>query len=290
MGPQTGEPSDRPGPGETGVTGELREDRHLGGRDLTRWTTPVGRWLVRLAEQVGRVLGPRAALVLILTLGASVAATMTWLASETYEAVVDTEGVALWDEPLLEASVDLRSGWLDTSVTAFTDVGGVVGMPLLALTVMTVLATRRRSWTPVILVCAAGIGSLLMTVAGKDLVGRARPPLASAVPPYEHSPSFPSGHTLNAVVIAGVIAYLVVLRQRSRRARATTVALALLFAVAMGLSRVFLGHHWFTDVVAAWVLGLAWLAVVVTSHRLYLTTRERTDDADPPADRPVTHR
>ena len=275
MSGQSGEPSGPPRSG-TGVRGELREDRHLGGRDLTRWPTPLGRWLAWIAEQVGRAVGSVPALVLILTFGASVAATMTWLASETYEAVVDAEGVALWDQPLLEASVDLRSDGLDTAVTAFTDVGGVVGMPTLALTTMALLAARRRSWTPVILVCAAGVGSLLMTVAGKDLVGRARPPLTSAVPPYEHSPSFPSGHTLNAVVIAGVIAYLVVLRQRSRRARVATVGLAAVFAIAMGLSRVFLGHHWFTDVVAAWVLGLGWLAVVVTAHRLYLTTRERT--------------
>ncbi|GGK83465.1 phosphatase PAP2 family protein [Ornithinimicrobium pekingense] len=266
---------------DEGVRGELAEDRHLGGRDLTRWSSRPGRWLAWLAEQLGRVLGSRQTLVLVLALGASVAALMTWLASETYEAVVDADGVALLDEPLLEASVDLRSGWLDSSVTAFTDVGGVVGMPVLALSVMTLLAVRRRSWTPVILIVAAGTGSLLMTVAGKDLVGRARPPLSSAVPPFEHSPSFPSGHTLNAVVIAGVVAYLLLLRQRSGRARVLTVVVAALFALAMGLSRVFLGHHWFTDVVAAWGLGLAWLAVVVTAHRLYLTARERTGAQEP---------
>lgn len=224
--------------------------------------------------RLARAWGSRHTLVLVLLLGAFVAMMMTWLASETYEAVVEAEGVALWDEPVLDASIDLRSRWLDTSVTAFTDVGGVVLMPVLALVVMTLLAARRRSWTPVILICAAGIGSLLMTIAGKDLVGRARPPLSSAVPPYEHSPSFPSGHTLNAVVVAGVVAYLLVLRQRSRRARALTVAGATLFAVMMGLSRVFLGHHWLTDVMAAWALGLAWLTVVVTAHRLYLTTRQ----------------
>ncbi|RIK15654.1 MAG: phosphatidic acid phosphatase [Acidobacteria bacterium] len=271
----TGGPPDPAPPRDRGVTGELRADRNLGGRDLTHWRSRPGRWLAWLVEQVSRVLGARQTLVLILTIGVAVAATMTWLASETYEAVVQAQGVALWDEPLLEASIDLRSPAVDTSVTAYTDVGGVVGMPVLAVSVMCLLAIRRRSWTPVILVCAAGLGSLLMTIAGKDLVGRARPPLTSAVPPYEYSPSFPSGHTLNAVVIAGVLAYLVILRQRSRRARALTVALATLFAVTMGLSRVFLGHHWFTDVLAAWVLGLAWLAVVVTAHRLYLTTRKR---------------
>jgi undecaprenyl-diphosphatase len=41
----------------------------------------------------------------------------------------------------------------------------------------------------------------------------------------------------------------------------------------MGLRRVFLGYHWLTDVIVGWTLGLAWVALVITSHRLFLTVR-----------------
>ena len=119
----------------------------------------------------------------------------------------------------------------------------------------------------VILLPAAAFGSLLMTVAGKDAIGRLRPPVELAVPPYESSPSFPSGHSLNALVIAGIVAYLLVVRQHRKRTRTLTITLAVLFAVSMGLSRVYLGHHWLTDVLVAWTLGIAWLAVVITAHR-----------------------
>ena len=78
---------------------------------------------------------------------------------------------------------------------------------------------------------------------------------------------------LLGIVIAGIVAYLLVLRQHRKRTRALTVILAVLFAVTMGLSRVFLGHHWLTDVLVAWTLGIAWLAVVITAHRLFLTFR-----------------
>ena len=261
---------------DAGVAGELQEDRHVGGRDLTRWESPVGRWLAGIVHRISLALGSKQTLVLILAIGAAITATMTWLASEVYEAVVAANGVARLDQPLLETMMGWRSPWLDTFATAYTDIGGVIGMPILATTIMVVLAIRRRSWTPVILITAAGVGALLMTIAGKQLIGRTRPPLADAVPPYEYSPSFPSGHTLNALVIAGIVAYLRDLRQRRRGGRVLTVAGAALFAFTIGVSRVFLGHHWFTDVLAAWMLGAAWLTMVITAHRLYLTETRRT--------------
>ena len=125
----------------------------------------------------------------------------------------------------------------------------------------------------------ATAGSLLMTTVGKAIVGRARPPLTEAVPPYEYAFSFPSGHTLNSTVIAGVVAYLLLRRLTTTWARAVTVVLAVVWAVVMGLSRVFLGHHWLTDVTFAWLLGSAWLALIITAHRLFLTIRRRRQDA-----------
>jgi membrane-associated phospholipid phosphatase len=171
----------------------------------------------------------------------------------------------------------LRSPWIDTAATVYTDIGGVIVMPILAVGIMILLAVRRRSWTPVILITAAGAGSLFMTIFGKHLFGRSRPPFADAVPPYEHGASFPSGHTLNSIVIAGIIAYLLIQRQKSRAARTLTIVVASLFTLTIGLSRVFLGHHWFTDVVAAWAIGGAWLAVVITAHRLYLSAKAGTE-------------
>jgi undecaprenyl-diphosphatase len=85
----------------------------------------------------------------------------------------------------------------------------------------------------------AAAGSIAMTEAGKDLAGRARPPQALAVPPYETSPSFPRGH------------------------------------LAMGLSRVFLGHHWFTDVVAGFIAGTAGAIVVILAYRVLLRVQHR---------------
>ena len=267
--------TDKPGIPETGVRGELRQDTSVGGKDLTRWHSRLGRLLVDGVQRISQILGPHGALVLTLLVGAVIAAALTAAFAEVYESVVRADGVAGLDHPVLAAGKSLRSPGLDLAITAFTDVGGTIGMPILALTVMGILAFRRRSWTPVILIVTAGLGSLLMTIAGKRLIGRTRPDLSDAVPPYEHSASFPSGHSLNAAVIAGIVAYLIILRLKTARSRILTGAAAAVFAAAMGLSRVYLGHHWLTDVLAAWALGAAWLALVITAHRLYLTVRKR---------------
>jgi len=147
------------------------------------------------------------------------------------------------------------------------------------------LVWRWRSRTPLILMLIAVAGSLTMTSVGKAIVGRVRPPLTEAVPPYEYAFSFPSGHALNSTVIAGMVTYLLVRRLRTRWARAAAVIAGIIWALAMGLSRVFLGHHWLTDVIFAWLIGAAWLALVITSHRLFLTLRRAqpsggVDEAD----------
>ncbi|WP_429389233.1 phosphatase PAP2 family protein [Paenarthrobacter sp. TE4293] len=260
---------------EQGVPGEVSQDRFVAGQDLTRWKTPVGRTLARGAEGVTKLLGPYAALIITLVVGLAVALSLAWVFGEVYESVTEADGVAGLDHPVLDAAKSVRSPAVDAAVTAYTNIGGTVGMPIIAVGIMIFLATKRRSWTPVILMLAAGLGSLVITILGKPIFGRTRPDLADAIPPYEHSASFPSGHSLNSIVIAGIVAYLIILRLKTVRARVITVTLAAVFAITMGLSRVYLGHHWLTDVLAAWAIGIAWLAVVITAHRLYLTVRAR---------------
>ena len=179
---------------------------------------------------------------------------------------------------MLDQAISWRSPDLDHAVTLYTDVGGPIGMPIVAIVVTLLMVWLWRSRTPLVLMVIAAIGSLAMTTTGKAVIGRARPPLSDSVPPFETSPSFPSGHTLNATVITAVLVYLLLRRLDSTWARTATVAVGAVFVLTMGLSRVFLGHHWLTDVVAGWALGLGWAAAVITAHRLYLTVRR----AQPP--------
>lgn len=254
------------------------DEERIGDRDLGQWRTRAGRHFVALVARVVLVLGrvwrwslANLALVVTTGVGAVVVLAATSLAGEVYEGVVERDGVAAFDQPVLDAAVASRTPSTEVWVTRFTDLGGTIGMPVIALVLVVVLGLTRRSWLPAVLMGTAAAGSVAFTVLGKDLVGRARPPLALAVPPYEGSPSFPSGHTLNATVILGISAYLLMLGLRHVRVRALVGAVAIVLVLAMGLSRVWLGHHWLTDVIAGWLVGLAWLGTVVTGHRVKVT-------------------
>lgn len=263
---------------EHGPRGERTQDTQVGDVQLTHWHTRVGQWMAAFARWMGDTLGPYATLILTLLIGAAIATALSFLAVAVYDAVTDEDGIAGIDRPVLDAIIAIRSPGADAFITGFTDLAGTVGMPLVAIIALATLSIRRRSWTPLVLIVAAGGGSLLMTVAGKILIGRDRPPITDAVPPYEVSASFPSGHTLNAVAILGVIAYLLILRRKTVWSRVLIIVVAVAATVLVAASRVYLGHHWVTDVVAGWALGAAWLALVITAHRLYLTSRLRHDE------------
>ncbi|MFW5470986.1 phosphatase PAP2 family protein [Knoellia sp. CPCC 206435] len=262
------------------------DEERVGTRDLAHWPTAAGRLLVRLVARAAEVLARLfhwsvSNVALLLTAGAGLA--FVWglaaVTGEVYEDVVGRDGISVVDQPVLDAAVAARTPFRSELATDFTDVGGPVVMPILTVLVAGGLALVWRRWTPVILMAIASLGSLAMTVTGKQLTGRARPPESLAVPPFESSPSFPSGHTLNATVILGLTAYLFALWINRKRWRAVVVLVLGLLIVLMGLSRVFLGHHWLTDVVAGWAVGLAWLASVVTGHRVQVTLdRHRRGD------------
>ncbi len=279
------------------TTSHVPDEERIGDRDLAQWRTRCGRWFVDRVTQLVTVLGTvwrwslaNLALVLTVLVGGIVVVAATVLAAEVYEQVVERDGVAGLDQPVLDAAVSTRTPTSSQWVTWFTDLGGTVGMPVIAVVVVTVLAVKRRSWLPVLLMGVAAAGSVLITVLGKDLSGRARPPLALAVPPFESSPSFPSGHTLNATVVLGVAAYLVMLGRRHLRSRLLVGSLVVVFVLAMGLSRVWLGHHWLTDVIAGWLVGLAWLGTVVTAHRVKVTLDRAEREGQLTPDRATTAR
>jgi len=253
-------------------------EEHIGERDLTRWPSRVGQALVDVAVRLAGNASTYVVLVVTAAIGGAVVVGLTAVGAEVYEEVAERDGIYGLDRPVLNQAISWRTATAARLITSFTNLGGLVGMSIIATAITLLMLWRWRSRTPLVLMLIAVAGSLTMTTVGKAVVGRARPPLTDAVPPYEYAFSFPSGHALNSTVIAGLVAYLLVRRLRTPWARGLAIGLAVLWAVSMGLSRVYLGHHWLTDVVFAWSIGAAWLALLITAHRLFLTVRRARRD------------
>jgi undecaprenyl-diphosphatase len=233
-------------------------------------TRPAARW-VRGRAPLRRVpswASDRVRLsVLVLVAGAVAAIALVAVFVEILDAVVDNDDLTAVDRPVVEWIAERRTGGVSSLVVAVTDIGGKVLLAgLLAVTAVTI-AMRLRSWRPVVLAAISGGGSAVIVAAIKAMIGRDRPdPVQRAI--VESGFSFPSGHATSALVVLATVAWLVSLVTVSRTVRATAWVAAGILAVAIGLSRVYLGVHYPSDVLAGWVLGTSWLITVAVAAHL----------------------
>ena len=123
------------------------------------------------------------------------------------------------------------------------------------------LALRRQRRLAVWVLVAA-LGSGVIDTVLKDLVRRARPALPHPVAEASGY-SFPSGHALGTMVMFGVALLLVLPLLRRRAARVSAWVVAVVAVALVGFSRVALGVHYVSDVLAGWLVGLGWLTVTV---------------------------
>ncbi|MGH7932250.1 MAG: phosphatase PAP2 family protein, partial [Candidatus Binataceae bacterium] len=117
-----------------------------------------------------------------------------------------------------------------------------------------------RSWRALTLLVLAYAGAIILEIALKLTVARPRPP-AAWMAVIVSGVSFPSGHAARAAALYGMLACVIAeLHGNWRRQLWITAAL---LALLVGTSRVYLGVHWATDVIGGWIIGAAWLWVVI---------------------------
>jgi undecaprenyl-diphosphatase len=186
------------------------------------------------------------------------------------DGAVEQNGLASMDPPVWQWLVDQRTPALTGLAIFFTTVGSTVSMAILATLTILYLLIKRR-WGDAALVGAVAGGAGLLVRFGKATVGRERPPADFRLV-AETNESFPSGHALASAAVIGVVLVVLVPSIRNRAARVWLIVGAGLFVFVVGLSRVYLGVHWATDVIGGWVTGLAWLALCLTVRQVWRQT------------------
>lgn len=173
------------------------------------------------------------------------------------------------DEGALMRFQELRTGWLDDTAIWFANLGLLsVFMPG-AVVLMGFLAIARR-YADVALVFG-GLAVVGLGAGLKVIVDRPRPEY-QIIEPLESGLSFPSGHSLLAVILGGVLVYLVGQWVRPLFLRRVIQAVLILVVVGMGASRVYLGVHWPSDVIGSYVLGIMALVGLVGLRNAFATT------------------
>jgi undecaprenyl-diphosphatase len=155
---------------------------------------------------------------------------------------------------------------VESAVRDVTALGSVTVVALLTLTVVLYFFLDRRPRLALYVLVAVAGGAAL-SFAFKFLYDRTRPSLIApeALP---GDPSFPSGHAAAAAVVYLTLGLLLARTLPRRALKVYVVALGVALAVAVGVSRVYLGVHWPTDVLAGWALGGAWALLCWQVERL----------------------
>jgi undecaprenyl-diphosphatase len=118
-----------------------------------------------------------------------------------------------------------------------------------------------RAWRQAVFLVLASPGTVLLTQTLKPLVNRHRPPVAHLT--TAGGPSFPSGHAASTTALYGALLLIALRSGRFRgNPRRGLIAVVVVLLALIGLSRVVLGVHYPTDVLAGWLLASAWLALL----------------------------
>src|SRR5919112_1846748 len=213
------------------------------------------RWLLRRLTP-GQYLG------LHLTVGLLAAAGGLWLFGGVVEDLLTGDPLVHFDRALDDYLHSHATAHLTTFFLVVTAFGSTVSIVLLGAAVAALLAWRRL-WTLLWTWIAAVAGSALIDWLLKGLFQRPRPHFAHPLV-VESSYSFPSGHAMESFVVYGMLAYLAVVWLRSWEARVAAVCGAALVVVLIGFSRMYLGVHYFSDVVAGYAAGGVWLSALIT--------------------------
>ena len=168
--------------------------------------------------------------------------------------------------------------WFEEMARDVTALGGTAVLALMVLAVAGFLAMTRRSHAAVTVLVSV-VGGILVSQGAKLAFARPRPELVPHGAEI-YTASFPSGHAMMAAVVYLTLGALLARTQSGRSVKTYILAVAVILTLLVGATRVYLGVHWPTDVLAGWALGGTW-ALACWLVMLWLQARGEVEDEMP---------
>jgi undecaprenyl-diphosphatase len=240
--------------------------------------------LRKVVSKTGTFVG---GLGVFLVAGIVIAAIATWLFGEVAEAVM-RGATQTFDDSILRWLGAHHTRTLDTAMIEITALGtGTVVIMIVAVAALFLSLTRHRYSALLLLV--ATLGGIALNLVLKIRFDRPRPHIfewgTNAV-----SSSFPSGHAMSATIVYSSVAYLAARLYKRTWPRVVTMLIAAVVIVAIAVSRLYLGVHYPSDVLAGSIVGLGWAAfcmATLEAIQKFATRRASIRDQEEPAPEPV---
>lgn len=182
-----------------------------------------------------------------------------------------------FDEAVLQWFAQRRTPLMNTVMLEITTLGTGVVLIVIVLIASVFLWLTKHRWSVYILLLGV-FGAKVFNTLLKVSFARERPSIVEQIADV-HSTSFPSGHAMSSIVAYGSVAYLVTRLEPTKRLRNVTWLLVTLIVIAIGVSRMYLGVHYPSDVIAGFLAGLGWIGFVaagVAAIRYFADRRPET--------------
>ena len=185
-----------------------------------------------------------------------------WIVFAALAIVVSTSDTLSVDQSVLTWVGEHRSSGVTSAMRTVTWLGSAAVLYPATLALALYWWRRDRDWRAGAMLAAGLAGSTVLYNVFKRITERPRPPAADALGTYSHG-SFPSGHATQSMAFLAMLLVLAWLAGRPRL-RLWAIAAAVV-ALAVGTSRIYLGAHWFTDVLGGYALGGAWVSLLTAA-------------------------
>jgi membrane-associated phospholipid phosphatase len=231
---------------------------------FAKWAGAHPRW---------RGLPSYAPMVLVLALGGVAA----FVAGDAFVEIAEhlrrtTSLVHRADQAVIASVQSIRHPAFTAVLDAATYVGSPLGMGLVvAITAAVLLLRGKRAAS--LFVVVTGAGGALLNLGLKAIFERVRPPAVDAIAAAQGY-SFPSGHAMGSLIVLGSLGYLALRLPLRWRVKSALLAALATVVLLVGLSRVYLGVHWISDIAGGWCAGAVWLATATVAFEMHLRIRQ----------------
>ena len=180
-----------------------------------------------------------------------------------------------FDEDVISLVQGIESPLLTDIMKFFTYIGSTASLIILSLVILFFLYRVLKHRLELVLFTAVIVGSPLLNLMVKLFFQRARPDLHRLIDIGGYS--FPSGHAMNAFSLYGILTFLLWRHIAARWARILLILFSMMMILSIGISRIYLGVHYPSDIIAGYLAGGCWIAISIWFFQRYQDRRKNKD-------------